>query len=187
MRTLEEIKGRCRIEHDADGRELHWIWTGARDGRHGLPVVRAPDYGRDSTGQQTWVMSVRKAIFMVTRKRPARSDRQFFQTCTVDGCVSPECTSMTTKKHGGAHVSRRIMANPQALAKMSAAALRTWDKRGRKVSDSVVREIVMAGDGHKEAAARYGIDPSTVWEYRTGRARKAAYRQATGMFSQLLR
>lgn len=188
-RTLDEIKGRCVIipvEESGDGKE-HWIWKGATNGIHNECIVRAPDWGRDPTGKTTYNMSVQRAIYMVTKKTPVKKGYQFFRTCMEVGCVSPGCTSMATKKRGAVHVSRRIKASPETLARLSAASMRTWDKRGRKVSDEVVQQILLSDKSNKEIAKELGLDPTTPWAYRTGRARKKTAQVALGMFSGLLR
>lgn len=178
MRTLEQIYGNCRVCDDDDGKD-HMIWAGARD-KDGLCVVRAPDYSRDETGVKTWMQSVRRAIQNISTKAPIQPGMMLFQTCTVDGCIS--CTKMTTKKRGGKFVSARMRGNPI----FALANKRMWDKRGRKVSDEAVRQIMLSEKSNEELAAEHGIRPATVWSYRSGRARKAAAHGALGVFAGLM-
>lgn len=185
-RTLEDIKGRCIIEVGDDCKE-HWIWQGATN-RDGQCIVRAPDYGRDATGQTTYNMGVDRAIHMVTKRKPVRRGYQFFRTCLVPLCVNPDCCAQATKKRGGVHVSRKFKSDPVIQARLSASSLRSWDKRGRKVSDEVVRKVVM--DSHKtnkEVALEHGLDQTTVAHYRSGRLRKQAAAAVLGPFAALVR
>lgn len=184
-RTLEQILGRCIIKDGDDGKE-HWIWTGATN-PDGQCIVRAPDWGRDPTGKQTWNMGVHRAIYMVTKKKPVPNGKHFFQTCSEPGCVNPACTAMVTRKRGGVHVSRRVLANQELRARLSASSLRTWDKRGRGVPEETVVAIIQDPEKSlKKLSEKYNVDHTTIWKYRTGQLRKSAGRRAMGMFSQLL-
>jgi hypothetical protein len=179
MRTIEEIRGNCRIHEDEHGKE-HLVWAGARDPKDGQCIVRAPDYGRDPTGVKTWPMSVRRAVYNITHKRSPRSGLQLFQTCTVDGCVS--CSRVATKANGGRFLSRRT----KGLPIFTEANLRAWDKRGRKVSDEVVAQIVASPKSSTEVASEFGIDHSTVCKYRNGQLRRRAVTAALGPWGGLL-
>lgn len=187
MRTIDEIKGRCRIEPgDKPGTE-HWIWQGAYDRKpkngivYETPVIRAPDFGRDPTGQKTYVQYGPRAVYNVAHGKAPAAGKRTYSTCQVHGCISPHCVrAMRPTAWGKLVEADGRFKGPE----WSVLHQRLWDKRGRKVSDAQVVELATSPRRVEDLAVESGLNPATIYRYRNGSSRG---RVVTGVFSGLLR
>jgi hypothetical protein len=187
VRTLEEVRGRCRIEPgDKPGQE-HWIWAGCYDRKpkngviYETPVIRAPDYGRDPTGQKTYVQYGPRAVYNIEHGKAPPTGMRAYSTCQVHGCISPHCVRAMRPKSWG----KLVAADGRFKGEhWTPHHIQLWDKRGRKVGDDKVRDILASPKTAQELAAETGLHETTIYRYRDGTLRS---RVGMGVFAGLMR
>lgn len=169
MKTLEDIRGRCRM---VDG---HWIWAGAL-----RPDGRANIYGPDYTkgGMKTQIGP--RAVWHVSTGKPIPNGWRVYGNCDEPACVNPahiECTSPVAR---GKHVQetgalkgspRRILAN------------RAIGRKRATLTPALIAEIQLSPETGVQLTARLGIGRATISKARRGEARAF---QAAGLFSGLM-
>lgn len=181
MRTIEEIKGNCIVELDADGEEAHWIWQGAfAKASRGTAKVWAPDRSR---GGKMRVLSVPAALWQMVHERALRRDKIMRQMCGEEGCVRLECWRAMSRAEYGEWQKRTGFLAGRPVYFISNK--KTWDTRGRKISDSQVEEIRLS----EKTGAQLALELGTKSQHHINNIKRGAARQraALGMFTGLLR
>ena len=169
--TLNEIKGRCRIE---DG---HWIWTGAKC--EGVPRIWAPDY--TSKGGRMVAQTGRRAVWHVKTGAPIPAGHRVFGTCTEPCCLHPLHMACRPVSEQGAMVA--------ASGKLKGRVTRIAANRaiGRKRSMVTPEQIAIIQSSSKtgiQLAQELGLTRQIVSKHRSGRV--TAFDPVGGMFSGLL-
>lgn len=181
MRTIEDIKAKCRIEPgDKEGQE-HWIWEGALN-KTGHPACYAPSYTKDPTGNTMTVQNVGRALAHIQKRAPLRKGIQYISTCAEKRCVSPDCVKGMTRKAWGRLV--RETGREAGQVKWTLSNLKSWDKRGRKITPAAAKRILSSDKDPKALAVELDVDTSTVRKVLRGRAH---VQTSVGMFAGLMR
>lgn len=136
MRTVDEIKGRCRVTEDG-----HWLWAGSVR-PCGSPNIYAPDY---THGGRMAVQYGYRAMWHCMTGKPIPKGHRVFSVCEEKSCVCPDHLVLLTCAEMGARVrksgamknqTKRILANRKnamKLAKMTPeilAYIRNSDETG---------------------------------------------------------
>jgi hypothetical protein len=163
MRTLEEIKGRCRLEPgDNEGQE-HWIWTGATRG--GSPSIHAPNYTADPGGQTMTVQLGRRAVWHIVHKQPIRRGQQIHETCGRRLCLNPACmVSCTKSKHGRLVAeSGRERGKINRILASHKNCMKQCKVTPEMIADAFAMKVL-------DAAAKHGVDRDLIGRIRNGRS-----------------
>lgn len=172
MKTLAEMKGRCRIDDEG-----HWIWTGA-GAEDGHPRIYAPDYTR---GGAMRVQNAARAVWHAANKRPLPEGHRAFNACGNPLCINPKCIKSGTAKEQGAALTElghlqgqmhRILAN------------RRNNQANVKVTPEVAARIHESEGTNREIAERMGLHPATIGLVKLGK--KPMLRPIGGLFSGLM-
>jgi hypothetical protein len=186
MRTIKEIKRKCNVyPHDDNPDKFHWVWKGARAKNGNTPVVSAPDYTKDPEGETMSVQSVIRAIYHLKTEQPIPDGVGVFRTCTVDGCVSPDCSRAMTRRQWGRFVEKT--GREAGQVKWTLSNRRTWDKRKRKISATAVRKILVSTEDPQELARRYKCSISSIRKIQTGSSARLHSNARAGLFTGLMR
>ncbi|AVQ84272.1 hypothetical protein [Variovorax sp. PMC12] len=169
MKTIEEIKGRCKITPEG-----HWLWDGSLrpDGRAN---IWAPDYTK---GGMT-VQSGPRAVTHCTTGKPIPNGWRAYGTCDERACCNPDhiaCTSdaafgrWQTKTGVYKGKTTRILAN-RAIARARS-----------KVTPALIVEIQSSRETGRAIAKRLGIGTTLVSRARRGELKSFA---SKGVFTGL--
>jgi hypothetical protein len=176
MRTLEDVRGRCRI----DAITRCWEWTGAS--HKGIARVYAPDWTildgalRPQAG--------RRGVWHI--QNPGKglpSGWRVYGTCDIDLCLNPAHAEAGPAKAQGAQIAQsgrykgqmaRILANRANGRKRSA------------LTPELVTDILGSDETHAAAGRRTGISEDVVRNVRTGRGARCL-QPLGGMFSALIK
>lgn len=182
MRTIEQIKGNCRMEPGDRPDHEHWIWQGAYalsdNGKHRTPMVWAMDLAAGKMRTQ----SVPRALHQMRTGKPLPDGKTPRQMCTVPGCVHPDCWQVMSRRQYGAW--QRETGFLATRHNYFESNRKTWDTRGRKVSHEAAQRIVSDPRVGREIAPEHGVTISTINRYKAGRL---GARQRAGVFAGLLR
>lgn len=173
MRTLEEVRGNCRIDEEG-----HWIWAGAL--WKGKPRIYAPDHTRGGAMQ---VQSGARAVWHLMNKKPLPNGYWAFNTCSRPACVAPKCVDAGTTEDHGQNITakghlkgkiNRTLANRRNAAKRS------------KVTPEMEAEILRRAESetYGAIAADLGLCPETVG--LVNRGQKPLLRPLGGLLSGLI-
>lgn len=162
IRTLEDLRQRCFISPDTQC----WHWRLCMTQNAPKVHMLAPD-----TGKKVAVKGRRAALWLARgRDLPAGHMAYRRHFCTSADCVNPEHSACGTPKAWG---KERRQGPPVVPAHVrSQASLAAWDRRGRKVTPAMVREIRTSTEPQAKLAKRLGISEYCVWDVRTGRSHK---------------
>lgn len=176
MRTLEELKGRSRVEVDETGRE-HWLYAGCCT--KGQAWVNYPD---PETGKSRAMPGLRAAWLMNNKVKVGKGVRIVrVEECGFKTCVNPECGVRMTHKRWGEFRRGKTMGRPgQRLGGVKAIAAR------RVVTPELAAEILRSTESAPKVAALLGLKSWNVRDVRTGR-NKMAQGPMAGMFSALVK
>jgi hypothetical protein len=171
MKTLEEIKGRCIIEPgDREGEE-HWIWQGALGGPkdNRVPYVWGPVYVEGQEQPTMRSQSVARAIIHIQTGAPIPEGKMPYRICNHEHCVNQACTRLMTHKQWGRYAAKHKLL-PQRYD-TAAAAMKTWDTRGRRYDTETVRKIASSGRRGRVLERAFGISRSYANKIQRGTAR----------------
>ncbi len=170
MRTLEEVKGRCRIDDDGC-----WIWTGAT--AKGAPRIYAPRHD----GKMVTHCG-RRAVWQMQNPGVRMPDTlQAFGTCGKGLCVNPECGKVGPKKLQGAVTAHKGWLKGKIR---TAVAARTHGRARSVLTPELIAEIQASPESGVAIARRLRISHQTVSKARRGKV--VCFQPVGGMFSQLL-
>lgn len=166
MKTIEEVKGRCRIlsKDDSDDKREHWLWGGAT--REGVCNIHAPDYTKDQSGETLRVQTGTRAVWHMKHGKPMAPGHRAFRTCAYLLCVNPACVCAGTVQDHLGLIART--GRFKGSAKRRSANLVNGTKN-RKVTAPVFAHILSSGESTKELAARLSIHHDTINLYRSGK------------------
>lgn len=172
MKTLADMKGRCRIDDDG-----HWIWTGA-GAEEGCARIYAPDYTR---GGVMRVQNAARAVWHAAHQRPLPDGHRAFNACGNLLCINPKCIKSGTAKEQGAVLTElghhqgqmhRILAN------------RRNNEANRKVTEEIAAQITESEEARAVLAERFKLHPETIRLVQQGK--KPMLRPIGGLFSGLM-
>jgi hypothetical protein len=171
--TLDDIKGRCRIEGEC------WIWTGALSGKR-WPRLHAPDFTNHKGAKH--VQSGRRAVWHVKTGKAIPNGWRVFGTCGEDVCMNPAHMKCQPTAQWGIQLA--------ASGKLKGVTKRIVANRlsGQKRSHLDPEKLHLIRSSEKtglELAAELGLSRSTISKARTGKA--TAYTPVGGLFSGLMR
>lgn len=148
---LKIIKSRCKEDGEC------WIWTGATD-----------DRGRPTMHYKGKTMAVRRVVRMLTDGKDIPTGMQVPCECGRTGCVSPECSSVTTPKQRAVMAASRGAFNrPDAMLK----SMMTTRARSH-ITEEMVRRIRDADGPAWRVADAEGVSLSHAKSIRAHRARR---------------
>ncbi|SDX13662.1 hypothetical protein SAMN05518669_103374 [Variovorax sp. YR634] len=157
MRTLEEVRGRCRI----DELTKCWLWAGAVD--RGQPKIYAPDWtNRDGalttqTGQRAvWHMLNHHAI-------PKRW--RVYSTCRTPCCLNPAHLKIGSHAEWGRDSA--ALGDLKGNIRVQIRNRRTGRARS-ELTPETYTEVLLSNEKGAEIARRLAISESTVSKARTG-------------------
>lgn len=172
MKTLAEMKGRCRIDDEG-----HWIWTGA-GAEEGRPRIHAPDYTR---GGAMRVQNAARAVWHAVHKCPLPEGHRAYNSCGNTLCINPKCIKSGTAKEQGAALTElghlqgqmhRILVN------------RRNNQANVKVTPEIAAQINESDEPNTVLAERLGLHHATVGLVRMGK--KPMLQPIGGFFSGLV-
>lgn len=170
MRTLDEVKGRCRIDDDGC-----WIWAGAVG--CSMPRIYAPTHdGRMATH------CGRKAVWQIEHpgeRLPA--GHLVFGTCGKDMCVNPACSRVGPKRLQGRLIARKGWLKGNAR---TAIAAREVGRRRSVLTAEMVAEIQASDETGLALAARLNVSHQTISKARRGEL--VCFQPVGGLFSGLM-
>ena len=158
MKTLEEVKGACRIA--AGG---HWIFASGRNSVR--PRIQAPDFTVDPTGNTRTIQQGRRAVWHIHTGQPIPAGHLICSQCFVPGCIRPECLLCLTPLERGALVRSTGRYRGTMDRKL---ANRRGNLSKRKVTDALAAEILASPESIKDLAARLQLHRNTVSRCRRG-------------------
>lgn len=182
MRTVEDIRGNCKIEPgEREGHE-HWIWQGAftpsANGKHKTAMCWAMDIGKGKMRTQ----SVPRALHQMRTGKALPTGKMPRQMCGVEGCVHPDCWKVMSRKEYGAWLTRTGYLHTRN--DYFASNRKTWETRGRKLTKAQILQLAHDTRPGRVIGAELGITGGTANRYKTG-ALGACVR--AGVFTGLLR
>lgn len=172
MKTIQEVKGRCRI----DGQ--HWIWTGAMT-EDGWPRICGPDH-TNHAGKPT-TQHGRRAVYHMASGKPIPSGWRVFGTCEERSCVAPNHLECKPVAERGAEVAASG-AWKGRVARV--AANRATGRTRSSLTPELIALIYSSTKKGTELAAETGLSRSTVSRVRTGKA--LCFEPVGGLFTGLL-
>lgn len=176
MKTLQQVKDNCLIDHGDDGLE-HWFWQGASSG--GYAVIYAPDFTRDKTGATSVVQRGRRAVWHLMKKKPIPAGKMVYNACQYASCVNPACLASGSRARYGQMI-KKIGAWQNGMLRRLAS--QKGSLAFRKISPEAAREIQQSTESTQALADRHGVDKSTIIRYRAGQ-----HAGLGGLFSGLMR
>ena len=169
-RTLEDVKGRCRI----DG--VHWIWTGAlSEGQ--WPRIYAPDY---TDGGKLKSQPGRRAVWHMKTGKPIPNGWRVFG-CDVALCISPACVVCEPPASRGEKIADTgsWKGNPKRII-----ANRLSGRKRSQLTPVLIAQISTSDKTGVELSAETGISRQTISRVRCGRPN--AYTALGGLFTGLV-
>lgn len=175
MRTLTEVKGRCRVnEHGC------WLWQGGMTNQGTMPNIYGPDYSRKAGGMS--YQSGPRAVWHMKTRGPIADGYKVYRTCCDGHCVNPahlECIAVSEwgarKKATGEWrgVTARVVANRKS------SRARSW------VQDASILALAANTVGPaREVAQQFGLSRSMVDKLRRGE--HTAFTPVGSVFSGLM-
>lgn len=175
MRTLEEVRGRCRI----NDLTKCWEWTGAKSG--GVAMVYAPDWTLRDGAMRT--QAGRRAVWHITNPGKALpSGWRVFDTCETALCLNPAHAEAGPGTAHGARIVTRGRYKGQLSRNLANRAI------GRSLTvltPDLVSEIMSSNETHAEVERRIGISQDLVGRVRKGQRAKCLQPLA-GIFTGLM-
>ena len=168
MKTLDEVKGRCRIEGDC------WIWTGALS--DGVPRIFVP--GNDGKMRST---PGRRAVWMMNAGKAVPNGWRVFGLCDEKLCLNPAHMICEHPRRRGAKVAaagtlkgqvKRILAN------------RANGRSRAKYSADLVTTVLSSDKSGAQIARELGV--SHQWVSKVRRGQVLGSMPVGGLFSGLL-
>jgi hypothetical protein len=155
MKTLEDIRGRCRIE---DG---HWLWRGAT-GTDGRPRIYAPDY---TNGGGMVPQQGARAVWHCKTGGPIAPGLRVFGICTERNCCNPAHMRLGTREEAGAFIAQ------EGRFKNKANRIIANRANGRKrsvLTAELVEQIQLSPETGRAWARRLRVSEQVVSQARRG-------------------
>jgi hypothetical protein len=159
IRTVEDLRQRCRIDHEGC-----WRWSLAVV--QGNPKVHfvTPD-----TGVRVAMRGRRAALYLQRGRDIGKGMFAFARPeCHGANCVNPDHARAGSKKAHGRH----LKATGRATSAVKSAAAREVAKRRRKLTAAQVIEIRQSAESIAKMAERFGVSQFCVWSVRAGKSWK---------------
>lgn len=162
IRTVEDLRQRCYVDPDTGC----WRWRLACE--QGAAKVHFVPPDRDVK----LICKGRRAALWLQRGHDVPAGHVAYRrhTCQHADCVNPAHAASGTPMEWGAE--RRLGPPLVDPLKREQASLAAWDKRGRKVTPAMVREIRTSPDSQAVLAKRLGLSEYCIWDVRVGRSHK---------------
>lgn len=167
VRTLEDIRGRCRIDEETGC----WIWAGAMAkslSRQARPTSRVwlPE-GLQGDGQNPTVTTAAKAAWLLSGRKLQDGQVVYRYRCADGDCCNPEHGKAGTRPemHRFHAASDRLKGDPKR------AAVNAINRRAVLKPVEVVRQaeaMFAAGVAQKEVMAELGLQQATARSIRLG-------------------
>lgn len=169
--TLDDIKGRCRIDGDC------WLWTGALSA--GWPRIWAPDHTLH--GGKFASQHGRRAAWHIKTGEAIPAGHRVFGTCEHRNCLNPaHMVCRATAEQGQAVAATDRLKGVVNRIKANRASGR---KRSHLTPD-LIQTIHTSPETGQALAQRLGLSRSTVSKVRSGKP--LAFDAVGGMFTGLL-
>lgn len=158
IRTVECLRQRSRID------PITGCWHWGLSLTRGVPILHmvTPDTGRKAKFRG------RRAALYLARGSDLPDGHWAFarMCCTSEDCVNPAHSRSGTRKAFGEWLAKsgRIKGG-----KRSEQSRSVWDKRGRRLTPEMVREIRGSTDTTHALAKRMGVSQCAVWLARRGK------------------
>ena len=174
MKTLEDVRGRCRIEGG------HWLWQGGLKANNGRPVIYAPDVTRG--GRLLSQAGPRAAYHLSTGQAIPAGWRVY--GCDERLCVNPAHGRCMSEVAWGA---LQVELGTQKGQTKRILANRAISRARAKVTPEIIRAIQMSDKSGVELAAEFNLGTSTVSKARRGGCRifQGANHFAAGLGARL--
>jgi hypothetical protein len=157
IRTLEDVRARCRVDEDSDC----WIWLAGLNNRR-FPSVYVPEFPspshRTSIGAALW--------FVQTGER---LQGRYFATCGRVDCCNP------------AHRSRECPSRP--AGPLRRARISEGKRRTSKIPEQDVEFIRSSSVPAQTLAAQYGARVDYIARIRSGVARRPVAAPGSSVFT----
>jgi len=155
VRSVEDLRARCRVDEDSEC----WHWTLSTF--EGVPRVHywAPD------GKKRHDKGRRAAVTLATGKLPPAHHIAFAKAeCKSIDCVNPDHCRTATKVEWGRHLTK--IGAVKNLASKAAGSRKGWEKRGRKITPEMVREILHSEESNRTLGKKFGLSNYAIWSVR---------------------
>jgi hypothetical protein len=170
IKTLEDIRQRCRIDQDSKC----WDWGG------GITVIRGSEvaylhYSPDGTKETRKQMPAGRAAWIASGRK-AEKGQVVYRCCNTKLCCNPAHMKCGTKKEAGAFLSEsgkfknqptRIKANIKSCMKQMIPLERV----------RAVEHAIASGMLRKDIAAALNINEATITKISSGRHMYSSGRQ----------
>lgn len=158
MRTLEQVKGACRIDEEGC-----WIWGGGCS-NDGSPRIYAPDW--TSSGGAMKVQMGRRGVWHIAHPGQAMPQgHRAYGTCRKPLCVNPACIEAGPMREFGELIAREGWLKGRISRRISSRKT----GRARSVMTPETIAIAQASDlSCAELAALLNVSPATAHRARRG-------------------
>ena len=166
MRTLDDIRDRCRI--DAITGCWKWAMAMSDGGKQGASKVPRANIPAGVIAEKSISSTASRAAWILAGK-PLTSGQVVWRTCCVESCVNPDHMQAGTKKQEGAWV--RASGHNQGNPRRAAINLAV-NAKSQALSQNVVRDIegwLAAGRMQKDLAAELGVHKATISKIANGK------------------
>jgi hypothetical protein len=157
MRTIEEVRGRCRID-DITG---CWLWTGATD--RGQPKIYAPDWTNRDGALTT--QTGQRAVWHMLNQHAIPKRWRVYSTCRTSCCLNPEHLKIGSQTEWGRDSS--AWGELKGNIRVQIRNRRTGRARS-DLTPETYAEVLASNEKGVEIARRLAISESTVSKARTG-------------------
>ena len=173
MRTIEEVKGFCRVD-DITG---CWVWAGAID--RGVPKIYAPDWSAHNGAMKT--QTGQRAVWHITNRRFIPKGWRVYSTCRTACCLNPQHLKAASNAQWGR--DRAATGELKGNIKVRTHVRKLGQARSELTHETYI-EVMTSTEKGVDIAKRLGITESTVSKARTGVL--VCFQPLSGMFTQLV-
>lgn len=154
--TIESLKARCIEEGDC------LLWQGHMT-KMDTPGVYLK---RDLASNRGRLVSTRALMHELATGQEIKPGYYYRPTCGNPRCINPEHTGVMSQKQHMVHMAKLLNSYPAT----SAIRAKKIGLARRKLTDEQIQLIMTDPRSGKDLAPILGISPSTVCNYRNGRA-----------------
>lgn len=155
MKTLDEVRGACRIDENGC-----WIWTGAM--QTNMPKMLAPDWTTAEGAMR--VQLGRRAVWHILHGNPIPAGHRVFGTCRDVRCLNPKCIDC-----GPPSKWRKVRS---IVAKRHVISQQLNGRKGGRartvLTAEMIDEIQQSRETGRALARRMHISEQTVSKARRG-------------------
>ena len=157
VRTLEDLRGRCRIDDETGC----WMWAGGASGKQPRVWCFDPTAGKFKS------IPAARAAWILGGDSPVAGRVVYHARCTNWLCVNPAHLAVGTKAEEGAHLRKHgTLRGDPARSAANAASVR---RHRSKLTPELVREIRASTEKGVSIASRLGIAHGIVSNVRLGK------------------